>query len=105
MLTLDKSNFEQEVLEAKGFVVVDFWSESCEPCKALLPSIEELAEKYQEQMKFAKLDTSKARRLAIKQKVLGLPTVVLYKDGVKVEEVTKDEANKENVEAMIQKHL
>ncbi len=105
MLTLDKNNFEQEVLEGKGYVVVDFWSESCEPCKALLPSIEELAEKYQDQMKFAKLDTSKARRLAIKQKVLGLPTIVLYKDGEKIEEVTKDEANKENVEAMIQKHL
>ncbi len=105
MLTLDKNNFEQEVLEGTGYVVVDFWSESCEPCKALLPSIEELAEKYQDQMKFAKLDTSKARRLAIKQKVLGLPTIVLYKDGEKIEEVTKDEANKENVEAMIQKHL
>lgn len=105
MLTLDKNNFEQEVLEGKGYVVVDFWSESCEPCKALLPSIEELAEKYQDQMKFAKLDTSKARRMAIKQKVLGLPTIVLYKDGEKIEEVTKDEATKENVEAMIQKHL
>ena len=105
MLTLDKGNFEQEVLEKKGYVVVDFWSESCEPCKALLPSIEELAVKYSEQMTFAKLDTSKARRLAIKQKVLGLPTIVLYKDGEKIEEVTKEAATKENVEAMIQKHL
>ena len=105
MVTLDKNNFEQEVTNAEGYVVVDFWSESCEPCKALLPSIEELAEAYQDQMKFAKLDTSKARRLAIKQKVLGLPTVVLYKDGEKLEEVTKEEATKENVEAMIKKHL
>lgn len=37
MIVLDKNNFEEEVLKAEGYVLVDFWSESCEPCKALLP--------------------------------------------------------------------
>ena len=44
MLELDKNTFETEVLNAEGYVLVDFWSESCEPCKALMPSVIELSE-------------------------------------------------------------
>lgn len=39
MLIFDKDNFEAEVLQAEGYVLVDFWSESCEPCKALMPDV------------------------------------------------------------------
>ncbi|WP_066497464.1 thioredoxin TrxA [Abyssisolibacter fermentans] len=105
MLALDKKTFEPEVLEAEGYVFVDFWSEGCEPCKALLPSVEELAGKYEASMKFCKLDITKARRLAIKQKVLGLPTIVIYKDGQKIDELTKDDATESNIEAMIKKYI
>ena len=105
MLELNKGNFESEVLEAEGYVLVDFWSQGCEPCKALMPSVHELADKYGDKLKFVALDTTKARRLAIKQKVLGLPTIAIYKDGSKVEEVTKDDATVPNIEAMINKYL
>ena len=105
MILLDKINFDDEVLNAKGYVLVDFWSEGCEPCKALMPSVEELAVKYASDVKFCKLDTTKARRLAIKQRVLGLPTILLYKDGERISEVTKDEATKQNIEKMIQEVL
>ena len=44
MLELDKKTFEPEVLEAEGLVFVDFWSDGCEPCKALMPGVHELAE-------------------------------------------------------------
>ncbi|MCJ8342626.1 MAG: thioredoxin [Cetobacterium sp.] len=105
MLVLEKDNFEDEVLKAEGFVLVDFWSDGCEPCKALLPSIEELSEKFGDKVKFCKLNTTKARRLAIKEKVLGLPTIVIYKNGEKISEVTKDDATKENVQKMIEEIL
>ncbi len=105
MIELNKENFEEEVLQAQGYVFVDFWSEGCEPCKALMPDVHKLAEKYDGKMKFAALDTAKARRMAIKQRVLGLPTLAVYKDGVKLEEVTKDDATIENIEAMIKKYL
>ncbi|MDO5088418.1 MAG: thioredoxin domain-containing protein [Leptotrichiaceae bacterium] len=105
MLELDKDTFETEVLQAEGYVFVDFWSEGCEPCKALMPEVHKLAEKYDGKMKFAALDTTKARRLAIKQKVLGLPTLAVYKNGEKLEEVTKENATIENVEALIKKYL
>lgn len=105
MIILDKNTFEEEVLKHEGIVVVDFWSEGCEPCKALLPEVEELANNYKENFKFCKLDTTKARRLAIREKVLGLPTIAIYKDGQKIDEVTKDDATKINIEEMIKKYL
>lgn len=104
MLELDKKTFDDEVLNAEGYVFVDFWSQGCEPCKALMPGVHELAEKYGDTIKFCSLDTTKARRLAIKQQVLGLPTMLMYKDGAKVDEITKDDATIENIEAMIVKY-
>ena len=101
MLELDKETFAPEVLEATGLVFVDFYSDSCEPCKALLPIVQELSEKYGEKMKFAKLNTMKARRVAISQKVLGLPVTAIYKDGQKVTELVKDDCTEENIEKMI----
>lgn len=105
MFALDKETFKSEVLESNGYVLVDFWSDGCEPCKALMPDVEALAEQYEGKVKFAKLNTTKARRLAISQRVLGLPTIVLYKDGEKIDEVTKEDANKTNISNMIQKNV
>ncbi|MBV1756643.1 MAG: thioredoxin [Dethiosulfatibacter sp.] len=105
MLELNKDTFEEEVLKADGFVLVDYWSDGCEPCKALMPSIEELSEKYDGKVKFCKLNTSKARRLAISQRVMGLPAILLYRDGEKVGECTKEEATQKNIEEMIEKNL
>lgn len=104
MFVVDKDNFETEVLQANGLVLVDYWNEGCEPCKALMPDVEDLAKVYQT-VKFCKLNTSTARRLAIAQRVMGLPTISLYKDGQKIDEVTKDDASKESIEEMIKKHL
>ncbi|ADK15834.1 MULTISPECIES: thioredoxin TrxA [Clostridium] len=105
MVILDKNTFKDEVLETKGYVLVDYFGDGCVPCQALMPDVEELSKQYGNQVKFCKLNTTKARRLAISQRVLGLPTIVLYKDGEKIEEVVKDDANKENIEAMIKKHI
>lgn len=105
MIELDKKNFDAEVLEAEGYVFVDFWSEGCVPCKALMPDVHKLADKYADgKLKFCSMDITKARRLAIKQKVLGLPTMTIYKDGAKVDEITKDDVNVESIEALIKKY-
>ncbi len=105
MLELTKDNFEAEVLKAEGLVLVDFWGDSCEPCKALMPDVEALSEAYGDRVKFSKLNTTKARRLAISQRVLGLPTIIIYKDGEKLDAVTGKEVNKQVIEDMIKKHL
>ena len=57
-----------------------------------MPFVHEMADKYGDKIKFTSLNTTKARRLAIGQKILGLPVMAIYKDGEKVEEVVKDDA-------------
>ena len=105
MIELTKETFEAEVLRAQGKVFVDFYGDGCAPCEALKPFIEECAEKYGGGMKFAALNTSKARRLAIAQKVLGLPVMAIYENGEKTAELVKDDATEENIEEMIRKHI
>ena len=103
MIELDKNNFEEEVSNAEGTVLVDFWSPSCEPCKALMPHVHEFEETYGETIKFTSLDITKARRVAIGQKVLGLPVVAIYKDGEKVDSLVGEDATKKTVEELIKK--
>lgn len=105
MLILDKTNFETEVLQSEGYVLVDFFGDGCAPCEALMPHVVSLSEKYGEQLKFTKLNTTKARRVAIGQKILGLPVISIYKDGKKVEELIKEAATPENVEELIKKYI
>ncbi|MFS8540911.1 MAG: thioredoxin [Tissierellales bacterium] len=105
MIELNKENFEEEVLKAEGPVLVDYWGPTCEPCKALMPHIHALEEKYGDKVKFCSLDITKARRLAIKQKVLGLPAIIMYKDGQEVDRVAESGATATSVEEMIKKHI
>lgn len=105
MITVDKNTFEEEVLKYEKVVLVEFWSQACEPCKELLPVLEEFDEVYGKSIKFCEIDTKKATRLAIKEKVVGLPAIVIYKNGKKIDETIKDDATKENIENMIKKHI
>ncbi len=102
---VDKDTFEAEVLKEEGFVLVDYFSDSCEPCKALLPGVEELSNEYDGKVKFVKLNTTKARRLAISQRVMGLPTIILYKDGEKVGEVTQADATVSNIKSVLDNNI
>lgn len=105
MLDVAKDTFEAEVLKAEGTVFVDFYGDGCVPCQALMPFVHEMADKYGESLKFCSLNTTKARRLAIAQKVLGLPVMAIYQNGEKVEELVKDDATPENIENMIKKYV
>ena len=105
MIEVNKDTFQAEVLEAADTVLVDFFGDGCVPCEALMPKVHALAEQYGDKIKFTSLNTTKARRLAIGQKILGLPVIAIYKGGVKVEELVKDDATVENIENMIKKYL
>jgi thioredoxin 1 len=105
MLEVNKDTFEQEVLKAEGKVFVDFYGDGCVPCAALMPHVHEFAEKYGDKMKFCGLNTTQARRLAISQKVLGLPVMAIYENGAMIDSVVKDDATVESIEAMIKKHI
>ncbi len=105
MLELDKNTFEDEVLKAEGKVLVDFYGDGCVPCQALMPHVHALGDQYGDKLKFCALNTTKARRLAISQKILGLPVIAIYENGEMIDSCVKDDATPENVEAMIQKYV
>ena len=105
MLEVDKKTFATEVLEAEGYVFVDFYGDGCVPCQALMPAVHGFADTYGDKLKFAALNTTKARRVAIGQKVLGLPVMAIYKDGQKVEELVKEECTEASIEELIKKYI
>ncbi len=91
MIELNAENFKSEILDYKDKpVFVDFWGDKCEICKELMPGVHDLEHKYENEFKFASLNIGGARRLAISQKVLGLPTMVIYNNGEKVSSITPD---------------
>ena len=104
MLELDKKNFEELVLNSEGYMLVDYWGDACQPCKDLMPDVEDLSEKYGDKIKFAKLNIKGNRRLAIGQKVLGLPSLVFYEDGEKKEHLSGDELEPEDIEEVLKKY-
>lgn len=106
MIDLNKDNFDTEVLQSAGAVLVDFWGEKCEPCKALMPEVHVLAEKYGDKIKMCKLNTTENRRLAIGQRVMGLPTFIVYKNGEKVKEISGAEnCTPETIESLIKENI
>ncbi len=106
MLELTKENFEAEVLQATGKVFVDYYGDGCVPCAALMPHVHEFAEKYADSgIKFCAMNTTKARRLAIKMGIMGLPVMAIYENGQQIASVVKEEATVESIEAMIKAHI
>ncbi len=105
MLELTKDTFEAEVLQAEGKVFVDFYGDGCVPCAALMPHVHEFAEQYGDKLKFCALNTTKARRLAIKQGIMGLPVMAIYEGGKQIASVVKDDATVESIEAMIKANI
>jgi len=103
MLELTKANFETEVLESTTPVFVDYWSDGCEACKELMPGVHELETKFGDKIKFASLNIKGARRLAISQKVMGLPAMIIYKDGEILSRVSPEDIDEDidNVEEFI----
>jgi thioredoxin 1 len=105
MIEVNKENFDNEVLGASGVVMVDWWGPKCERCLELMPHVKELAQKYHQQIKFCSVDTSGNRRLAISQKVLGLPAILFYKDGQKIDELSGQEIAPEDIEAKLKQYV
>lgn len=83
-----EDTFEQEVLKADLPVLVDFSAVWCGPCKMLDPLVQQLAVEWQGKVKVLKLDVDESPTLAMDFQVMGVPTLMLFKDGKPVERVT-----------------
>ncbi len=74
-------SFENDVLGSDTPVLVDFWAEWCGPCKAIAPTLDELADGYEGKLTIAKLDIDANPQSPSKYGVRGIPTLILFKAG------------------------
>lgn len=98
------ANFDNEVAQAKGLVVVDFWAEWCGPCRLIGPTLDALAKDYAGKAKVAKLDVDANQATSIKFNIRSIPAVLFFKDGKHVDTIVG--ANPRGAyEAKISQHL
>jgi thioredoxin 1 len=88
LLEVNEENFETEVNQSKLPVLIDFGAVWCGPCKMLDPIVEELAEELEGRVKVVHIDVDTNQNLTIKYNVMGVPTLLLLKDGEPKERMT-----------------
>lgn len=81
IVELTDDNFQSEVGQSIGLTVVDFWAPWCAPCRMVAPVIEELAEEYAGEVRFAKLNVDQAQVTAGAFGVRSIPTIGFFQDG------------------------
>ena len=93
------NSFDAEVLKCDIPVVADFWAEWCEPCRALEPSLKEMAGEYAGQLKVVKVDIESSPNVTSNYKVLTIPALLIFKNGQEVERIN----GRQTKEAMLEK--
>lgn len=93
-----------KVVKEHPYVVVDFWAEWCGPCKAIEPTIADLAVKYDGKVTFAKLNSDENPRKVQEYMVMGIPTILFFRNGSLVDQVV-GAMPKPALEARVKKHL
>lgn len=100
--SISQADFNDEIKE--GFVVVDFWATWCGPCKMLGPVLEEVSNEFEDKAKFTKIDVDANPIVASQYKITSIPTVLMFKDGEVVEEMTGFKP-KTTIINLVNKHL
>lgn len=103
LVHLTDANFEETISKNK-IVLVDFWAGWCGPCRALAPTIEEMAKDYAGKILVAKLDVDENPATAEKFQVFSIPTVVLIKDCCEVDRIV-GLCPRKQYDGALQKHL
>lgn len=99
VMDITKDNFEKEVAEYKGTVLLDFWAVWCGPCRMVSPIIDEIAEERID-IKVGKVNVDEQMELARKYKIINIPTLLVLKDG-KVVKTHMGAAPKEKLLALL----
>ena len=88
IIEIDDDEFETTVLKSDKPIMVDFWAPWCGPCKAIAPTVEALEKEYGHKMTFAKVNVDENPISPSKYGVQAIPTLIFFKDGKIVEQIT-----------------
>ena len=94
-LKVDSQSWDQEVLKGKDLVMVDFWAVWCGPCRIIAPVVEELAQEYEGRLRVLKLNTDENPDVASRYQIMGIPTLLFFKDGKPVDKIVGAAAKKQ----------
>jgi thioredoxin 1 len=86
-VTVGDSTFKSEVLDSNMPVLVDFWATWCAPCRAIAPTLEELATQYKGKVKIAKVDVDENQQVAQQYGIRSIPTLLLFKGGKVIDQL------------------
>ena len=103
-IEVTQQNFDEIVLQAAIPTAVDFWAVWCGPCKMIAPILEEIATEYEGRLQICKLDVDHNNQLAMQYGVMGIPTLIIFKDGQPVERIV-GYMPKEKLLARLEPHL
>lgn len=81
VIELQDRDFQAQVEESEGVVVVDFWAPWCAPCRLIAPLIESLAEEYDGRVRFAKVNVDDSPDVASRYGIRSIPTIGIFRDG------------------------
>ena len=98
------SSFENEVLGSSRPVLVDFWAQWCTPCRMLAPTVEAVAQQYNETATVVKLNVDDNPSTAQRYGIKGIPTLILFREGKEVERVV-GATSKESITRMVEKYV
>ncbi|MFQ5716860.1 MAG: thioredoxin [Nitrospinales bacterium] len=87
VVSISDDEFEKSIMQCDKPALVDFWAEWCQPCKMLAPTVEELADDYENQILVGKLNVDDNPATATKFGIRGIPTLLLFKDGKVVQQM------------------
>lgn len=104
VITVDEGTWDQEILKSPGLVMVDFWAVWCGPCKMVAPIVDEISVEYDGRVKVAKLNTDESPGVSSRYQIMGIPTLLFFKDGEPVDKIVGAAPKKqyqEKIEALL----
>ena len=101
VVVLQDSTFEAEVLKSDVPVLVDFWAVWCGPCKAIAPTVDDLARRYKGKVKVCKMDVDEHQQVPQNFGIRSIPTLLIFKGGKVVGTVVG--ADKGKIEEAVKK--